>query len=335
MKKLSLLILGFAILVGVFSFVGNSFATTTVMHAGGTLTNASNFPHLGFASTSENVSVSNFGGGYNIIEEGDLVVSSTTTLQLETGVALVFNPGYNIKIKGKIAMASGASIKKGYLWAYDGDGDTCGTNIQYTEDDVAPGASDWFKIKRLGHYPDPNDGEAAPPPFCECQCSSGQCCDGCLYTVGASCVGGDIDNCDCTGNWVNACDRFTNGIQRVAIGICDNAGRCDTTLGMETSRNCSCYAGNTTNRKCLGPLEKDCIYCTFPNRGCSTTGTGAWYERWYTCNSNERCDRERWISAGGRCTCTQGSTEGNSCRVTYIGGVLTVYHCKNERCVKD
>jgi hypothetical protein len=65
-----------------------------------------------------------FSGSVNGVDNGNLTINSGVTLTINAGQTIVFNPGKSVIVNGTIAMsASGAQIKKTYLWILDADND--------------------------------------------------------------------------------------------------------------------------------------------------------------------------------------------------------------------
>lgn len=80
--------------------------------------------------------------GTNGVDNGNLTLNNANyTLTLQTGSTFAFNPGSSINLSaGSIAIASGAQIKKTYLWMQDSDGDGYPDTLTENAADTSPGA---------------------------------------------------------------------------------------------------------------------------------------------------------------------------------------------------
>jgi len=133
-------------------------------------TSKDHFPHSGNTAINTNIALSSSDFLYTGIDGGSLTINSGITLQLNSDITFIFNPGQSISPVGNIVLADGAEIRKGYLWMEDSDDDGCAicanpSDVVYTTSSTSPGVG-WVRVKDIEYYPDPDDGSAGDAPSC-------------------------------------------------------------------------------------------------------------------------------------------------------------------------
>lgn len=124
-----------------------------------------NFPNKAtsgkYIHTDPNCTLSTTAG----VENGDFEMSENSSLTLNTGGSLVYNPGESILLPGGTitltAPNSGGGLKKGYLWAEDADSDgyAPGVNRIFTSDTNPPAGAPEYRRQNtlIGTEIDCND----------------------------------------------------------------------------------------------------------------------------------------------------------------------------------
>ncbi len=282
-----------------------------------TWTDACGISNSGDWISTENCVISSVDG----VDNGNVTIAAGHTLTINAD--FVFNPGKILAINGALAIGSGATIKKTYLWQIDADNDGYAANsVQYASD-TAPAGARRRSILQTASY-DCADNNASIYPGVTTDVGS---CSSCSYSSTCSNSGtGTVTSTYCSSNGTYSssssscsCSRNTNGAgcgtTYGSWGSCSYSSTCSNSGSQ--SRNV--YSNVCSSGSCVtGTTSSESQSCARDTNGtsCGTTSYGDWSACSYSSTCSNTGTRSRSVttytcSAGGCASNT--STENGSC----------------------